>query len=387
MNILYHHRTQGKGVEGVHINGIVNALKRMDNNVDIVSPLGDSKKLSTKNKFQNISKKLPEIIFELLEIFYNFIAFRKVKDEFKYKKYDFIYERYAFLTWVGMRYSQKNKVPFLLEVNFTSYTPLVRKRSKVLLILARYIEKRVFDNAHAIFVVSSFLRDQLISMGVPKEKIVFTPNAVDENVFGYDYDVTDIREKYKLNQKIVVGYVGGFYCWHGLDLLLKAIKIIERKRKNISLLLIGEGPEKERLRELYKEIKLTSELIFPGMIEYEKLPYYIKALDICVLPDFNNYGSPVKIFEYMAMGKPVVAPRLGPLEDVINDGKDGLLFEKGSIDKLAGCIEKILSDSSLYSKISNNAKGTIMRQHLWKHNVEKILKAYSNLKSHEEQNK
>lgn len=384
MNILYIHRTQGKGVEGVHINGIVNALRRLGNNVDIISPLSGIKKSNTNKKIAKISKLLPEIFFEMMEMFYNIIAAKKIKNSLKSIKYNLIYERYAFFAWTGMIFAGHFDIPFLLEVNFTTYTPIIRKRSKVLLHFARYIEKKVFKKADAIFVVSSFLKNQLTDMGVSENRIYFTPNAVDEKVFSIDNDTSAIKDKYNLKEKIVIGYVGGFYYWHGLDLLLSAIKIIERKRNNLFLLLIGEGPEKERLKELYKEIELTSELNFPGMIEYEKLPYYIKAMDICVLPDFNDYGSPVKIFEYMAMGKPVVAPRLGPLEDVINDGENGLLFEQGNTDKLAGCIEKILSDSILYSKISNNAKSTIMRQHLWKHNVEKILKAYSNLKSHEE---
>ena len=375
MNILYHHRTKGKGVEGVHIHGIVNAFKRMKHKVQIVCPesMGKNKKASYDNL---LTKIMPEFLFELMEIFYNYVAQRKLLKIKVNKGWSFIYERYAFFMWAGVTVAKKMKIPFILEVNYTTYTQLVRKRSRILLPIARMIEKNVFMNADVIFVVSSFLKEHLIELGIAENKIHLTPNAVDEEIFDSAPDTADLKKELKLKNKKVIGYVGGFYHWHGLDLLLKAVKKIEEKVPDLCLLLVGDGPMKEQLKGIAKELSLATSLVFPEIVEYKKLPHYVNVMDICVLPDSNNYGSPVKIFEYMAMGKPVISPHLGPLCDVIKDGENGILFNPRDIGALAASIKKLLTNVELYNYISFRAKLDIFNNHLWKHNAAKIIQAY-----------
>lgn len=374
--VLYNHRTQGSGVEGVHISGICRALLKMGHSVDIVAPLNNNVK--NDNKISRLSAKLPEILFELMEVIYNLFAMRKIGQRIRAKKYDFIYERYALLLWAGMISARRNKIPFILEVNYTAHTPLYRKRSKLLLPLSRIIENYIYKKTDAIFVVSNYLKEQLVGMGVSEKKIYLTPNAVEDELFSQNISGIEIRNKFDLKDLFVIGFVGGFYPWHGLPFLLQAVKNLGKD--NLCLLLVGDGPMKEELKKIAVELNIRARLTFCGFVESKTLPAYIMAMDICVMPDSNNYGSPMKIFEYMAMGKPVVAPRLGPIEEVIEDGKNGLLFDQGDINGITSCLNRLINDRELYDNISLNAKEKIFKNHLWKHNAEQIIMAYRKVK-------
>ena len=171
MRILYIHRTQGKGVEGIHINGIIKSFIRMGHTVDIVCPVSKiDNKVSSKH-FAIISEKLPEIFFEIFEFMYNFIAFFNIVKKNTKEKYNFIYERFAFISWAGALAAKAYGIPYILEVNYTSFTPLVRKRSKIMLPLVRFLERVNLKRADGIFVVSSFLRRQIEVLGSFRNKI------------------------------------------------------------------------------------------------------------------------------------------------------------------------------------------------------------------------
>lgn len=376
-NILYIHRTQGKGVEGVHIAGIAGGLRAAGNDVEIISPadLGPSKK--APNGFKTLSKFIPEILFEIMEIAYNLTAYKKARKITLAKKIDFIYERFAFFSWTGALLSKIYNIPLFLEINYTTHTPLVRKRTKLLLPLARHIERKILTRASAIFVVSSFLKKQLMEMGVSEKKIYLTVNAVDGGIFQSIPHDAEIRAKYNLNGATVIGYVGGFYPWHGIDLLLQAVKNIECEYGNLSILLVGDGPVKNQLKNQYAKLRMHSKMIMPGEVEHKDLPKYLAAMDICILPDSNEYCSPVKILEYMAMGKPVLAPNLGNVKDIISDRVNGVLFKAGDCADMEKTIKLILENKELRADISSSARKEIFKYHLWSNNVEKILCAYA----------
>ena len=361
----------------MHINGIVEGLRAAGCEVDIVCPVAAGEAGSSSGRFKALLKLIPEILFEIMEIFYNFPACKKAKKLASAKKMDFIYERFAFFSWAGVLLSKRLKIPLFLEVNYTTYTPLIRKRTRLLLPLARYIEKKVFKRSSGIFVVSSFLKKQLIGMGVPENKIHLTVNAVARDIFRSSPDSAQIKNKYGLTGRTVLGYVGGFYHWHGIDLLLEAVKNIESEHEGLSILLVGDGPVKGQLKDLYEKLGMQSGLIMPGEVAHKDLPKYLDVMDICVLPDSNEYCSPVKIFEYMAMGKPVLAPDLGNVKDIIADKVNGILFKPRDHIGLGKAIKLLLGNKELYTKISLAAREEIFKHHLWSNNVDKILEVYA----------
>ena len=141
-------------------------------------------------------------------------------------------------------------------------------------------------------------------------------------------------------------------------------------------LLIGDGPTYNQVRETIEKQGLEKKILLTGQVAHAEIQNHIALFDIAVMPDSNNYGSPMKILEYMAMEKPVIAPRLGPLEDIIIDGNNGLLFTPRDVNQLSLKISELLKDDQRRSILGKNARQTIVDRHNWYCNAEKILDLY-----------
>jgi glycosyltransferase involved in cell wall biosynthesis len=386
LNILYSHRTQGKGVEGVHIREIIRAWQREGHHVDIIEPDGisvldeenkDDNKSSRQVLYKYISKYTPEIIFEIFEIFYNFNLNKKLQRALNKNRYNFMYERYALFNWMGAKRAKKARIPFILEVNYTSYTPLYRKRSKILKPLAHSVERWIFKNTDGFVVVSTHLKEHLISLGIEEEKIIILTNAADPDRFSPEISGEEIRDEYNLQGKTIIGFVGGFYPWHGLKLLLDAFESLYKNHKKIALFLIGDGPMRPAIEARVSRSGLKEQVSFAGSVPHNKLPRYIATFDIAVMPHSNEYGSPMKIYEYMAMGKPVLGPRFGPLEDGITHGVEGFLFEPGNVEELTLYLERLIKDMDLRRSMGGKGRKRVINKHNWTNNALSILKFFN----------
>lgn len=385
MKILYHHRTQGEGVERVHILGIVNAWRSAGHYVDIVSPPGVSLNHPEKTEINNdngniwkhVVKYIPEFGFELFEIAYNFWVYISLTRETKRKVYDFIFERYSFLCFAGLLASKRHGIPFFLEVNYTSYTPIFRQRTRFIKPFERWIEHIVFKKADGIIVVSTYLKEHLLSLGINGDKIIVLSNAADPSKFNPDLKADNLKKQLKLKKRKVVGFVGYFYTWHGIEFFLDTYKYVNKNVGGVVYLLVGDGPIYKKISEMVTQRKLHEKILLVGSVDHEEIPKYITLFDVAVMPHSNNYGSPMKVLEYMAMGKAVVAPRLGPLEDVIQDGMNGLLFDPEDEEDLINKILIAVNNDEIRIDIGKAARLSILEKHNWHKNAQEILNLYN----------
>lgn len=395
MNIVYLHRTQGGGVEGVHIWSIVESFKKLGHSVVVVSPSGiqsnrnfsDSKSQNSggvprkrkKNTiFHYISLYMPELMFEIVELAYNIVLAKRIRAMVERQKIDLIYERYAIFSTAGSSISSRYGIPHILEVNYTASTPLVRERSRLLKPLAIKLDARIFSRTNSIVAVSSYLKKQLIDVyGLGSDKIEVIPNAADPEKFLPGIKPVVECCGYPLKDSKVIGFVGGFYPWHGLDLLVSAFGLISEDIPSAKLLLIGDGPESEKIKSKVRNLSLEDKVIFAGKIEHNNLPNFVAAFDVGVMPDSNEYGSPMKIFEYMSMAKPVIVPDYGPLRDVIDHGNQGMIFKKRDVDALSKCFSEVLSNDDLRKRLGENARNYIIQQQNWMNNAKRTLDSFS----------
>jgi len=383
LNILYLHRTKGAGVEGVHIGGIVSSFQSMGHEVKIISPAAAEQLQQTQissNKgikqylFGYLSSHAPAFIFELAELLYNLLTLKAVKSAYKNSGVDLIYERYAIYAVAGVLFGAKKKIPHILEVNYTAKTPLFRKRSLILKPLAIRLDRFIFTHSTAIVVVSSYLKQHLIQeYKIPAKKILVVPNAADPEKFFLDTKPASDVNGISLSNKKVIGFVGGFYPWHGLNLLVRAYAMAIKKFPEAVLLLIGDGPESYSIKALVNELGVSSQVIFSGNIPHNELPAYVASFDVGIMPDSNEYGSPMKIFEYMVMKKPVIGPDYGPLLDVIDHGDQGLIFERQNLQALSNCIRMILEDKNLSLIMGEKARQSVLDKHTWMLNATNTL--------------
>jgi glycosyltransferase involved in cell wall biosynthesis len=167
--------------------------------------------------------------------------------------------------------------------------------------------------------------------------------------------------------------VGLFYRWDRLDVLIKVVKNIRDLHPEIKVLLVGDGPEMENLRQTAFRLGMERAIILPGPVPRDDVPAYIDAMDICVLPDSNAFGSPIALFEFMAMGKPCVAPDLGPMRDVIDDHVTGMLFPHGDYNALGKVLLRLVEDSALRKQLGARAKDTVFERHTWAANARVVV--------------
>lgn len=386
LNILYHHRTQGIGAEGVHIREIIKSWLETGHCVDVLSPPGvdpfkddQSQNLSTpksnKVSFRNrLVWALPQFLFEILELGYNFWAYPKIKKALKFKKYDFVYERYSFFSNAAAKACRKFNVPLILEVN--EICGIKRQRKQTFVQLCEKNERKVFQQASLIIVVSDFLKQQIIEKGIDEAKIVVIPNGVNANHFDLDVQVTDLQEKYHLKNRLVIEFVGMFSVWDSLSDLLQCFAKIHKKYPQVYLILVGDGLERPRLESLTKELKIQDDVLFAGKVSRRDIPKWIKLADICTLSDSNPFGSPIAMFECMVMEKVVVVPDYSPITRVVTHGEDSLVFEPKNWDQYVDCLCELIADQEKRKRLSLNARKKILAEFLWANNAAKVIELF-----------
>jgi glycosyltransferase involved in cell wall biosynthesis len=178
-----------------------------------------------------------------------------------------------------------------------------------------------------------------------------------------------------------VGFTGILRPWHGVDLLLEAIARLHTHRLNIRVLVVGDGPSQSALKTWAHDHNLDSVVTFTGRVGYEQIPEYLSAMDIGVSPRSTFYASPMKVPEYMATGLAVVAPRMPNIEDLIVDGRTGLLFTPEDAGELAHSIERLASDRGLVTRIATAARVAINTGRTWSHNAAQVVNLVTQLRT------
>ena len=383
MRILYHFRTRGKGAEGVHIAGLVRALETLGHRVDLSSPTGvDPRQTAGVSPFAkpgksglwaHVAQSSPRIIFEFLEIAYNLAALFRNRRMLGAASYDFIYERHAFFLCSTAWLARRRGIPLVLEVNELVGDARVRAQP-FLSRFAGWCDRFAFRRAALVVVVSPHLKRRIIAMGIHEDKVLVLPNAVDEEGYRECAEGGSLRASLHLADTVVIGFVGWLVAWHRLDGLLDVLAAICRElEEDVRLLLVGDGPLRESLRERATDTDTLSRILFVGAVSHEEIPAYVAAMDIAVIPHSNEFRSPIKLFEYMGQARAVVAPRTEPIEMAMTHEQNGLLFETSDAASLKAALKRLIVDPELRNRLGVRAREQILANHTWKHNAERVL--------------
>jgi glycosyltransferase involved in cell wall biosynthesis len=313
---------------------------------------------------------------DLVRAFHNSEFFR-VADECTSRLLpSFIYERYSLWGTAGQRLARKHSIPLVLEVN----SPLTYEEEKYrggsfFPSLARWAERRTWRRADLLVAVSQALCNHFEEAGVKTQKVKILPNAVDTGLFRPEVDDSTLRSRLKPDGRFVVGFVGSFKAWHGVDFLLEAFKRLRGNDASYHLLLVGDGPMRAKLDEETRRLGLQEAVTLVGNVPHEEVPHYLALMDVAVAPypaldDF--YFSPLKLYEYMAGSRAVAASRIGQVAEVIADGLTGLLYEPGNEEALIGCIRRLRADEGLRRELGQNARMACAKN-TWRQNAERVV--------------
>jgi glycosyltransferase involved in cell wall biosynthesis len=272
-------------------------------------------------------------------------------------------------------------IPFLLQVEGSEVWVKKNWGKTYFTKALEWSEEIQFEQADAIIVVSSVLKSQLIGLGVPPEKITVVPNGVDAEKYSPDISGENIRKKFGLEEKFVIGYAGTFGYWHGITVLANSVKKIVGEIPNAHFLLIGDGVLRGEVEAILRRDSVERAVTITGMMPSADVPEYLAACNALVISAINNpdvpfFQSPIKLFEYMAMQKPVIASRVGQIQEVIEDGVNGLLVEENNPAELAEKICQLARDPALCERLSKAARRDAVEKYAWQENARAVINVY-----------
>lgn len=386
--VLYHHRTQGKAVEGVHIRGITDALRADGVHVDIISlpgadPYVTPKAMSPTQQATTLMKlvaRFPEPLFELAELAYNAVASWRLLKYFKQNgPVDFIYERYSLFMFAGVLIARLKKIPIILEVNDSS--TVERVRPVFFMKLATAIEGWVFRKADGLVFVSGVFRDRIVGAHKTVAPTIITPNAANIDKFSYTPEQrAQARTRWKLDNKVVCGYLGAFVPWHAIDKFVYAIADQLKQNPDLVLLLVGDGATYPEVDKFVKERGLSNQVIMTGRVPHDDVPGLLAAMDMAILPSAGDYTSPVKLFEFMACGIAPIAPNFLPIQEVLKEAQTGWTFTAGNLDRAVDMVLTKSRNIDELKQVGQAARAYIAAERQWRNNVVQLVDFVMSLK-------
>jgi glycosyltransferase involved in cell wall biosynthesis len=385
--ILYHHRTQGKAVEGVHIRGVTDALRAEGVDVDIISlpgadPYATPKAMSPTRQatpLMRIVSKLPEPLFELAELGYNLVAGWRIWQYLRtHPDVGFIYERYSLFLFAPVWIARLRKIPIILEVNDSA--TVFRVRALSLGWLAMAIERWVFRKANGLVFVSSIFRDRVGSVHGNMAPAIVTPNAANLSKFSFTPEQrAAARAQWDLDGHVVCGYLGAFVPWHAIDRFVYEIAEHLAQAPHLKLLLVGDGATYPTVESFVKERQLGRQVILTGRVAHDDVPGLLAAMDMAVLPSAGDYTSPVKLFEFMACSVPPIAPDFEPIREVLVEGQTGWTFKANDIKAAVAAVLDHSLDSAELKRVGAAARAYIAAERQWRNNILQLLDFHKRL--------
>ncbi len=361
-----------------HINGIAKGFLKEGYSVVFIS----------NEKMENVdypTRVIPPSTFftnlpDIPQIAYNFKFFFSSIRYIREYRPTALYLRHDFYTLSAVLLSKIFRVPLIVENNGVRLWTRSYWDKVYLTPIVRIIEDTVLSLCEEMVVVTKTIKEECTELGVNEDRIVVTPNAVDPDIFYPGAGGEEVRKKFKLKGKIIA-YSGSFINFHGMDILQAAIPLILSKTRDVYFILIGDGPMKIDVERFIEKNGWKKHFLLTGCIPIFDVPKYLDASDILIAPyvplggTCKFFGSSVKQFEYMAMGKGIVASDIGQVGKLLNHEKSAILVEPGNPQALADGILRLIGDEALCKKIGIQARKDVLSKHTWQKNVQKILRA------------
>jgi len=248
----------------------------------------------------------------------------------------------------------------------------------------RAMETWALKRVDHVFTICEGLRADIVARGIPADKVTVIPNAVDVDGFQLSGEPDpELRGQLGLAGCTTVGFVGSFYAYEGLDLLLDAFPALLQERPELRLLLVGGGPQDAKLKAQAKRLGIADKVVFTGRVPHSEVSRYYDQIDLLAYPRHSmrltELVTPLKPLEAMAQGRLFVASDVGGHKELIHDGETGKLFEAGSADALAAAIDDMLAHRERWPMMRSAGRDFVERVRNWKNSVENYARVYEQL--------
>lgn len=250
----------------------------------------------------------------------------------------------------------------------------------------RSLETLALRKADMCFTLSEALKQEIILRGINAAKIVVAPNGVDTKKFSPGPPSRELVDSYDLEGKLVIGYIGTFFNYEGLDLLAQAFETLASKFPTLVLLLVGDGEPMPKLKDFAAKSAYSDRIVFTGRIENDLIPGYYKIFDLLILPRRDgreaSLVTPLKPLEIMSMAKPLVASDVGGHKEIVTDRINGVLFHSGQVEDLVEKCETLISDQIYRSELGKRSRTWVENSRDWSLLIDSYIQVYKKLANH-----
>ena len=319
----------------------------------------------------------------VIDLFFNLLKTTKLEDPDILHAHSPVFNGIA-----GLLVSKITKKPLVYEIRGFWEDAAVDTKSttekSIRYKMTRLMETLICNHADKVTTICNSLKNELIERNIANEKITVIPNGVNIDQFQIIEDRNaDLVKKFGLHNQLVVGFIGSFYPYEGIDLLLEAVKVLSDKGLSIRCIIVGGGPEEEALRGLSRKLDIVSLVTFTGRVPHNKVPEYYSVIDLLVYARkskrITELVTPLKPLEAMSQKRPFLASNVGGHKELIIDGETGLLFEKDSLEDLVNKILHFSESRFEIDQILENGYNYVKIKKNWSHSTAGYKKVYAGL--------
>lgn len=374
MKILYHHRTASRDGQSTHIEEMIGALRANGHLVRECAPSveGHDAAGGSAGWVGRLKAVLPQRAYELAELAYSLVAYRRLVRHMAEFQPDGIYERYNLYLLAGVWAKKTSGLPLILEVN----APMAIERRQYGGLawprLADRLELYVWKNADVILAVTQVLADHMVARGVDAARIRVIPNAINETHYAALPSAAQAKADLGLTGRVVIGFTGFVREWDRLD---RIVQWIARRAagQNVHLLVIGDGPARGDVERCAASLGVADRLSFTGVVDRAQVPALSMAFDIAVQTALVPYASPLCLFEYLALSKAIIAPDQPNHHEILTQGVDALLYDPQDPDGIEKALDALAGNADLRERVGAAARELIARKQLtWRQHAEKV---------------
>jgi glycosyltransferase involved in cell wall biosynthesis len=374
LKIVYHHRTASRDGQSTHIEEMIRALRLIGCQVEEAAPsvVDSSQTGGSAGWVGKLKLYLPRGLYELAELGYSIVAYRRLSRKLRTSRPHGIYERYNLYLLAGAWAKKRHRLPLILEVN----APMALERRQYGGLswprLADWAERYVWLRADIVLPVSRVLADHIIAQGVPAERVVVLHNGVDESHYENLITTEEAKQALGLHGKLVIGFTGFVREWDRLDRIVTWLAS-QSDATNAHLLVVGDGPARTEIEACAARLNVSDRVSFTGVVPRERVPALAMAFDIALQTALVPYASPLCLFEYLALGKAVVAPDQPNHHEILEDQVDSILYATDSDQGIEKALDALVSDAQLRERIASRAREVIGLKHLtWRENAQTV---------------
>ncbi len=381
--------TIGEGYK-IHVLKILEGLKKKGHRVFLLT-VNDNPSLPEFDNYRTIPHKYLRFYFHRIfpftgtlnsiNILLHIIKLNKLYH------FDIIHERFGLYSCGGIMASKLLRIPHVTEINGPNIEEKklsTRDLPPIQKFTAKMLRKFCLRNTHHVIAVSQNLKNYLRENHIVKHlnNVTVLPNAADVSAFDRNYDIQDIKASFGLEGKFIVAYIGTLQVWYAIEDVISAFPRVLKEVPNACLLIVGTGQAKEKLMYLTHKLGISDRVNFLGYVNHSCIPKMLSVADVAVAPfkelGMTFFGSAIKIFEYLAAGKAIVASKIGQIVAVLQDQHTALLVTPGCIEELANAIIRLARDEQLRSYLAKNAR-IEAQKYSWDNYVDQLENIYTTL--------